>query len=240
MDTAKQAIIMAAGFGSRLRPVTESIPKPLVSVRSARILDTTIEALRKNGISRIIVVTGYLSECFQGLEEKYPGVKLVHNPDYAAGNSITSLYHAREYMTESAILMDGDIIVVNPDILKPDIRRSCYCCMWMDTYSDEWILHETDGIVTGCQAEGGTGWALRSVSLWTREDILRMRRQLTEAYEKDGLRNVFWDQIPIFCHPEDYEIGIRPIALTDLVEIDTLEDLCRMDPTYLTRKEEKK
>ena len=236
MNTAKKAFIMAAGFGSRLRPATLHTPKPLVRVNGVRIIDTAIRALHENGIYEIYVVTGYLAECFAGLEREYPGVRVLYNPDYAAGNSITSLYHAREHLG-ACVIMDGDIIIRNPKILTPEFEQSCYCCMWMEDTREEWILRHRNWIVTDCLEEGGTGWALRSISLWTEEDALRMKDQLTFEYEHNGLRNVFWDYVPMLIYPDQYTIGIRRIREDDMTEIDSFEDLCRLDPSYQAMKE---
>ena len=60
MHTVKRAIIMAAGFGSRMQPVTLTTPKPLVKVNGMRMIDTVIQGLHHNGIQEIYIVAGYL------------------------------------------------------------------------------------------------------------------------------------------------------------------------------------
>ena len=70
MYEVKRAIVMAAGLGKRLHPVTLQIPKPLVEVNGVRIIDTIIRSLRKNNITEIYVVAGYLQEKFACLEEE--------------------------------------------------------------------------------------------------------------------------------------------------------------------------
>ena len=73
MNRAERAIIMAAGLGNRMRPVTLTTPKPLVKVNGVRMIDTVIRGLHDNGITEIYIVVGYLKEQFYTLEKEYPG-----------------------------------------------------------------------------------------------------------------------------------------------------------------------
>ena len=111
MHHVERAVIMAAGTGSRMKPVTLETPKPLVKVNGVRMIDTVIGALHKNGIREIYVVVGYMKEQFAGLEAQYEGLTLVENPDYDRYNNISSLYVVRGHL-ENAIILDADQIVV--------------------------------------------------------------------------------------------------------------------------------
>ena len=138
MNKADKAIIMAAGLGSRMRPVTNHIPKPMISVKGIRMIDTVIDALHNNGIYEIYIVVGYLKDAFNVLLRKYQGIVLIENPYYETCNNISSLYVARQYLG-NCIILDGDQIIYNQSILNPEFEKSGYCSIWTHEYSQEWL-----------------------------------------------------------------------------------------------------
>ena len=75
----KRAIFLAAGFGSRMVPITLNTPKPMVLVNGKRIIETLLDAVVRAEIEEIIIVTGYLGEQFEVLLKKYPNIKFVYN-----------------------------------------------------------------------------------------------------------------------------------------------------------------
>lgn len=239
LHTVKRAIIMAAGKGQRLQPVTLETPKPLVKVNGIRMIDTIIDALHQNNIHEIYVVVGYLKEKFQCLETQYPDVKLIENPWYDTCNNISSLYSAREHL-EDVIIMDGDQIVRNAEALAPDFDRSGYNAIWTDGETDEWLMTVKNGIVTKCSRTGGKGgWQLFSVSRWSAEDGKKLRRHLEEEFDVKKNRDIYWDDVAMFCHSEDYTLGIREMNAGDVIEIDNFDELVAMDKSYAALKGEK-
>ena len=154
MNKVQRAIIMAAGVGNRMRPVTNIKPKPLVKVNGVRMIDTVINGLHKNGIYEIYVVTGYMKEQFEILKKEYEGIKLIENPYYDSCNNISSLYVARDYI-ENAIILDGDQVIYNSEILSPEFERSGYNAVWIENETDEWLMSVQDGIVKSCSRTGG-------------------------------------------------------------------------------------
>ena len=232
MYTAKRAVILAAGEGKRLRPVTLETPKPLVKVNGTRMIDTAIRALHANGIGEIYVVVGYKKEQFTCLEREYPGLRLIENPFYDTCNNISSLYAAREHI-EDAVILDGDQIIYSANALSPAFDRSGYNAVWTDGYTNEWLLTVRDGVITGCSRTGGRGgWQLYSVSRWSGEDGRRLRRHLEEQFIQKRNRQIYWDDVALFCYPDQYRLGIRPMDRGDVAEIDSLEELALADGAY--------
>ena len=226
----KRAVIMAAGIGKRMQPLTCEIPKPLVKVNGVRMIDTVVEGLNVNGIRDICVVVGHLKEQFYEWGRK-KGVRIIENPFYDTCNNISSLYVARDLLGD-CIILDGDQIIRNPDVLAPEFTVSGYNAVWCENETKEWLMDVENGIVRSCSRTGGAqGWQLYSVSRWTAEDGLKLRRYLEQEFES-GNRQIYWDDVAMFCHFKDFRLGIREMKSSDIIEIDSLDELAAIDLSY--------
>ncbi len=109
-----KAVILAAGIASRLRPLTDHTPKCLLKVGEKNILALTIDNVVSNGISELVIVTGYLENQIRDfVAVHYPGlaVEYVYNNRYASTNNIYSLWLAKDFVQEDQmLLMDSDIV----------------------------------------------------------------------------------------------------------------------------------
>ena len=233
MHKVKKAIIMAAGFGSRLQPLTLTTPKPLIKVNGVRMIESVITGLEANGITEIYIVVGYLKEKFLFLKEKYSDITLIENPYYDVANNISSLYVARDVLNDDLIILDGDQIIENQEILQRNFCQSGYLCSYAKK-TDEWLLTlDNDNQVIKCKRNGGlAGWRLYSISYWTKDDALRLRTQLIEEFIQNKVTDVYWDDIAMFLHPKDYNLCGIKIKETDLKEIDTYLELTKEDNHY--------
>lgn len=232
MNIVKRAIIVAAGEGKRMYPITLKTPKPLVYVNGVRMIDSVIRALKKNGIEEIYVVVGYLKEQFDILKQEYSGVTLIENPYYMSCNNVSSLYVARDHIEES-IILDGDQLIFKSEILCKEFEKSGYNCIWTEEKTEEWILSVREGNVCGCSRTGGDrGWQLYSVSRWTKEDGRKLKKFLEYEFEVKGNRQIYWDDVALFCYPDEFQLGIMEMEKGDIVEIDNLEELAFRDHSY--------
>lgn len=237
MYKVERAIIMAAGKGQRMQPVTFDTPKPLIRINGVRMIDTIIQALHENGIYEIYIVVGYLKDQFYVLHDEYDGIHIIDNPYFDACNNISSLYVARDHIKNS-IILDGDQLVHNPAILTPDFEYSGYNSIWTDTHTDEWLQTiDSDGRVVSCSRTGGqNGWQLFSVSRWTKEDGARLKGHLETEFDIKNNRQIYWDDVAMFCYPEQYNLHVRPMNPGDLEELDNLNELIAVDPSYADYK----
>ncbi len=232
MNKVQRAIIIAAGIGKRMQPVTLDTPKPLIRVNGMRIIDTIIQGLQNNRIMEIYLVVGYLKEQFQVLQKECKGVHIIENPFYDTCNNISSLYMARDYI-ENAIILDGDQMIYNNDVLSPEFKKSGYNAIWTEKETKEWLMQVKNGKVIACSKTGGkAGWQLFSISRWTAEDGRKLKQHLEEEFNKKQNRQLYWDDVVMFCHLKEYDLGIRPMKQEDVIEIDNLQELVALDSNY--------
>ena len=115
-----KAVILAAGIGSRLKPITKRIPKALINLGGKPLIAHSIETLIDHGIHDIIIVTGYKSyKIRRFVTENYPeiSVKFVHNRRYDETNNIYSLHLAIRGLKDPYYILNSDI-VYHPDIFR--------------------------------------------------------------------------------------------------------------------------
>ena len=157
---------------------------------------------------------------------------MIENPYYATYNNISSLYVAREHLAD-VIILDGDQIIYNPSILAPEFTRSGYNVIWTDDETDEWLMNVEDGIVKSCSRDGGkSGWQLYSISRWNAEDGEKLKKHLEIEFERKENRQIYWDDVAMFCYPKEYELGIREMQAGDIIEVDNLSELAELDNSY--------
>lgn len=239
MNKVRRAIIMAAGIGSRLRPITLHTPKPLVKVHGVRMIDTVLRGLLEQGIAEIYIVVGYRKERFAALKRDYPQIKLIENPYYAECNNISSLFAAREHL-EDAMILDGDLIIRNPAVLSPVFERSGYNAIWTDGQTEEWLMQAENGMVRSCSRTGGSsGWQLFSISRWTQDDGRKLKRLVELEFLEKRNRQIYWDDVPMFCHFQEFQLQVYPMQPEDVIEIDSFAELAALDAAYTERMERK-
>jgi CTP:phosphocholine cytidylyltransferase-like protein len=226
----KRVLIMAAGFGSRMAPLTLTTPKPLVKVNGKRMIDTGIDAVLKAGIPEIYVIRGYKAEMFDELLEKYPMVKFVENPFYAEGNAILSIACAGA-LIKNCYTMEADLIISNPDIIKPYQYKSTYLGIPVEQ-TEDWCIEVKDDVIYRIGKGGKNCYQTVGIAYWSEEDGTKLYRHIKEVISKPEGRNYFVGQVALTVYKDDYKVGVRAVAHEDIVEIDTLDELKQIDKSY--------
>ena len=229
---AKRAIFMAAGFGTRLMPITLNTPKPLVRVHGVRIIDRLIDACLAAEINEIYIVRGYLAEQFDELLYKYPMVKFLENPAYNKANNIGSALVAR-HMLSNAYVFEADLLISNPTIIKKYHYASDFLAIKKER-SDDWCFRVKEGIIIE-EKVGGEGediWQMVGISYWNQADGNTLAQDIADVYASPGGIERYWEQVPLEYRKEHYQVEVRECYDEDIVEIDTFEELKSIDKAY--------
>ena len=227
-----RAIILAAGKGTRLAPVTDEIPKPLVKVNGRRIIETQIEALLAAGIEDITIIRGYLKDKFAVLLEKYPKLKFIDNPYFETANNISSIVTAGE-LVRDAYIVEGDLLIRNPAIIEPKPARTNYLTVPVKEVNDWCFFPDETGKILKMATSGRDCAQMVGISYWTDADGARLAKHAAELFSKDYGKEKYWDEIALDEYLEEYDIYVRSCRREEVLEIDTLQELQALDDSYL-------
>lgn len=226
----KRAVFIAAGFGSRLVPVTLNTPKPLVRVNGKRIIDGLIDAVLKVGVEEIIIVRGYLAEQFDQLHYKYPMIKFLENPVYNEANNISSALCAR-YLLSNTYVLEADLLLHNPSIIRKYHYTSDFLGFKVDR-SDDWCFDVKDGVITDQKFGGLDCYQMVGISYWNEADGCKLSDHIEQTYQLPGGKERYWEQVPLVVFKEEYKIAILECKQEDVTEIDTFRELKAIDKIY--------
>ncbi|AGX45108.1 sugar phosphate nucleotidyltransferase [Clostridium saccharobutylicum] len=221
-----RAILMAAGMGTRLRPLTLTTPKSLIEVNGMSLLERQIINLRERGIDEIIVLTGYLHEKFDEIVKKYNLIKVV-NDKYDVYNNIYTMYLVREYLKD-AFVIDADNYITRNFLPTSKPETSVYYSACKENIINEWILrYDQDGRIHGVDI-GKNGdepsYIMSGASFWTEEDGKLIAQKVEEAVNLGDFKDMYWDSIAV-DNLDNMNVKIEKIQSNDIFEIDSLEDL---------------
>lgn len=228
----KRAIFMAAGFGSRMVPITLNTPKPLVRIKGKRIIDTLLDAVISIGIKEIYIVRGYLADQFDQLVKKYPDVTFIENPVYNETNNISSAYCARHLLANSYVF-EADLLLYNPKIITKYQYYSNYIGVYTKRTEDWCFFTDSNGVIKKQGVGGIDCYHEFGISYWTEKDGERLGKHIAEVYNNiPGGKEKFIDQVVFDNYLSEYTIHVRPCRFSDIVEIDTFNELKKIDPSY--------
>ena len=226
----KRVILIAAGFGSRLAPITINTPKPLVRVNGTRMIDTLLDATVKAGIDEVYIVRGYLGEQFDQLLYKYPSIQFIDNPFYKEANNISSAFLARHLM-QNAYVMEADLVLYNPRLICKYQYSSNYLGVPTE-YTDDWCFETDHGVITALKVGGTNCHHVYGISYWNEDDGARLADDIKTAYEMPEGKTLYWDQVALEHFIANYRVEVRNCTFEDIVEIDSFSDLKNIDESY--------
>ena len=226
----KRAVFIAAGFGSRLVPITLNTPKPLVRVNGRRMIDTLLDAVVAAEIEEIYIVRGYLGEQFDQLLYKYPNIHFIENALFNEANNISSALLAR-HLLQNAYVMEADLVLYNPELIKKYQYTSNYLGVPVES-TDDWCFETKNRVITKLKIGGTNCHHVYGISYWNAEDGAKLYEDIKKVYDMPGGKERYWDQVALEYCLDNYQVEVRECTFDDIIEIDSYSDLKKIDRTY--------
>jgi CTP:phosphocholine cytidylyltransferase-like protein len=227
----KRAVFLAAGFGSRMVPLTLTTPKPLIRVNGTRIIDTLLDAVCAAEIEEIVIVRGYLGEQFDSLKDKYPQIKFLENPYYKEANNISSVLCARDLL-QNAYVIESDLLLYNPKLITKYQYTSNYLAVPVK-HTDDWCFDTNDEkIITRVKVGGDNCHHMFGISYWNQVDGAKLAGHVKQVYEAPNGKQRYWDEVALKDYIEEYTVEVRECTFDDITEIDTIDELNSLDDSY--------
>lgn len=229
-----QAIILAGGRGTRLRPHTEEIPKPLLTVNGKSILGHQIETLMNEGVSPIIIVTGFLAEkIIAYTKENFPEVEFIfiHNAEFESSKPAFGIIQALPNINSDTIYLNGDVRY-DPKILGEVIhsKMSSATAVQKTDWDEEEVnvVIDASGYVTelskNLSAKESSGEFIGITKLGT--DFISAIKEIVEKEGVETFRHSFAiDLLNHVIHQTSQKIFAIDVTQFKAIEIDTPKDL---------------
>jgi choline kinase len=245
-ENVTTALLLAAGTGSRLFPLTQNAPKCLTMVNGISILERLISNLNQYGFTRLIVVTGHLENHIRHFLGNQVGdikIEYVFSPLYKTTNNIYSLWMARKVINEPFLLLESDLVfdgTLLPAMLRPDRIAAAKMKTWMNgTYVTIDKSQQVKAFFTGnadCFAE----IKYKTVNIYSLSQASWHRVvNVLEKHISDGKVNDYYETV--FAEMiADGSLSFKFVSFAGKpwYEIDTVEDLAEAENLFLEDESE--
>jgi len=226
----KRAVFLAAGFGSRMIPLTFNTPKPLIKVHGKPIIEYLLEAVKEADIKEIYIVVGYLGDYFEVLAKKYDNLHFIYNEKFNDANNISSALMAKDYL-QNAYVLESDLVLYNKDIIQKYEYESSFLGKYVKR-TDDWCFDVKKDIIVEQKVGGTNCYHMYGISYYDEKDGKKLAQDIEDVFNMPGGKEKYWEQVPLVYRKKNYKIHIKPCKEGDIVEIDSFKELKEIDSTY--------
>lgn len=230
MIKVKNAVIMAAGTSSRFAPLSYEKPKALIRVKGEVLIERQIMQLREAGIRDIYVVTGYKSNMFDYLKNKF-NVFLRYNHEYDVRNNNSSIRVVEDIIGDTYICSADNYFSRNPFSSYED--GGYYAAVYSDGPTKEWCLSvDPLGFIDKVHIGGKSCWYMLGHTFWDKTFSRRFINILNRNYDLPDMAEKLWEEIYIE-HLDELKLKIRKYPAKTIFEFDSLDELRQFDSSYI-------
>jgi len=240
MEIPKKALILVAGRGKRLMPITESMPKCMAEINDKPILQNTLEALSKNSIEEVIIVVGYMKNVVKDkIGNTFNGMKItyVDNDVYNITNTMYSLWLAKKWVENSNFLfIEGDMFIEHV-IINRLISQEKEDVIVVDEYNENahglCVIPSSENtvkkmILTKDQGEGFVrSGKLKTVNVYKLSSSFSQKifNRIKKTSEEERMGEFYDIILADMLNEQELQLNILNINGLKWYEVDTLEDL---------------
>ncbi|MCD6397869.1 MAG: phosphocholine cytidylyltransferase family protein [Spirochaetaceae bacterium] len=243
-EPVSTALLLAAGTGSRLYPLTRNAPKCLTIVNGKTILERMISSLNRKGFKRLVIVTGHLEHCIRDYLGDQIGklkIEYIFSPLYKTTNNIYSLWMAREVINESFLLLESDLIFdesLLDDMLFPDSIALAKMQPWMNGTCVTIDQSDNVNAFLSEDSEVSSEDKFKTVNIYSlsmnswKMIIKKLDKQISSGNVNSYYETIFADMV------SDKSLSFKsvPFDSKPWYEIDTLEDLAEAEKVFESPK----
>lgn len=227
----KNAIILAAGTSSRFVPISFEIPKSLLKVRGEVLIERQIKQLQEAGIYDITVVVGYKKELFYYLKDKY-NVSIVNNEDYHIYNNTSSLMRVLDKLENTYICSSDNYFTKN--VFLEDEEQAYYSAIYINGKTDEYcIQYDKEELITEVTIGGENSYVMLGHVYFDKVFSDSFKEILKNEYKTEETKKKLWEQVYI-KYISSLKMKIKKYPDGVIFEFDSLEELRRFEPTFLS------
>tara|TARA_B100000989_G_scaffold214088_1_gene162756 strand:+ start:14043 stop:14768 length:726 start_codon:yes stop_codon:yes gene_type:complete len=224
----KNAVILAAGLGSRIESFSKDKPKGFIEINNISLIERSLEILINEGISSVYIGTGYKSFFYENLKKKYKSIVTLKNLEYKSTGSFHTLYQFKSILNEDFILLESDLIYERSAISKliSDLRKNIILSSNFSKSGDEVYVIESSDILMKLTKNPKKNELPSSEFIGINKISNNLFREMCFIYEKINRKDIEYEELLNKCAIST-KIYIKNLKEIAWCEIDNLEHLRR-------------